>query len=67
MHDRAARYEDTDWVEILALYELLERMTDSPVVSLNRAVAAAMIHGLEHGLKLLEEISGQMAGHHISP
>jgi predicted RNA polymerase sigma factor len=43
------RAEDTDWPQILALYELLERMTGNPVVTLNRAVAAAMVHGRRPG------------------
>ena len=55
MHDRAARAEDTDWPQILALYGLLERMTGNPVVTLNRAVAAAMVHGPAAGLALLDE------------
>jgi predicted RNA polymerase sigma factor len=44
LHDRADRDEDTDWPLILALYGLLEQMTGNPVVSLNRAIAAAMVH-----------------------
>jgi predicted RNA polymerase sigma factor len=42
IHDQAARVEDTDWRQILALYGLLERMTGNPMVALNRAIAAAM-------------------------
>jgi RNA polymerase sigma factor (sigma-70 family) len=64
LHDRAARIDDTDWAQILGLYGLLERMTGSPVVALNRAVAAAMVHGPDHGLKLLESLDARMAGHH---
>jgi predicted RNA polymerase sigma factor len=45
-----ARGEDTDWREILGLYGLLERMTDNPIVSLNRAVATAMVDGPAAGL-----------------
>jgi RNA polymerase sigma-70 factor (ECF subfamily) len=45
LHCRAARAEDTDWPEILRLYDLLERLQPTPVVSLNRAVAVAMAHG----------------------
>jgi RNA polymerase sigma factor (sigma-70 family) len=64
LHDRAGRVEDTDWPQILALYGLLERMTGSPVVALNRAVAEAMVHGPAAGLKHLERIEATLAGHH---
>ncbi|HEY0480622.1 MAG TPA: DUF6596 domain-containing protein [Kofleriaceae bacterium] len=66
VHDEAARVEDTDWAQILALYGLLERMTDNPMVSLNRAIAAAMVHGPAAGLALLAELDGdaRLAGHH---
>jgi RNA polymerase sigma factor (sigma-70 family) len=64
VHDQAARVEDTDWRKILALYGLLERMTANPMVSLNRAVAAAMVHGPVTGLKLLDAVSERLAGHH---
>ncbi|GAA4258118.1 RNA polymerase sigma factor [Dactylosporangium darangshiense] len=64
LHDRAARVEDTDWPQILALYGLLERMTGSPVVALNRAVAAAMAHGPEEGLRLLEPVAERLGDHH---
>ena len=45
VHDQAPRYDDTDWNEILSLYSLLEQMTGNPMVTLNRAVAAAMAQG----------------------
>ncbi len=45
MHDEAARAEDTDWPQILALYSLLKRMSDNPMVTLNHAIASAMVHG----------------------
>ena len=50
VHDRAAHADDTDWPQILALYGLLERMTGNPIVTLNRAVAAAMADGPAAGL-----------------
>jgi len=53
LHDEASRAEDTDWPQILALYQVLERIADNPMVSLNRAVAAAMVHGPEEGLTQL--------------
>ncbi len=63
-HDRAARSEDTDWREILGLYGLLERLTGNPMVSLNRAIAAAMVDGPPAGLALLEPLEEPLAGHH---
>ena len=48
------RAEDTDWPQILALYELLKRMSDNPMVALNHAIAAAMVHGPSKGLELLQ-------------
>ncbi|KRC35851.1 RNA polymerase sigma factor [Oerskovia sp. Root22] len=53
-HDRAQRAEDTDWPQIVGLYGLLERMTGSPVVTLNRAVAVAMVEGPVAGLVVLD-------------
>jgi predicted RNA polymerase sigma factor len=53
VHDEAARAEDTDWPQILALYEILMRMTNSPVVALNHAIATAMVDGPSAGLALL--------------
>jgi RNA polymerase sigma factor (sigma-70 family) len=56
IHAEAADARDTDWRQIVALYDLLERMSPSPVVSLNRAVAVAMVDGAEAGLDLLVEL-----------
>jgi predicted RNA polymerase sigma factor len=56
VHDEAARAEDTDWPQILALYEVLRRLSGSPVVSLNHAIASAMVHGAQTGLTLLEPL-----------
>jgi RNA polymerase sigma factor (sigma-70 family) len=64
VHDEAASVEDTDWPQILTLYGLLERMTGNPMVALNRAVAAAMVHGPGAGLKLLEPLDEPLAGHY---
>jgi predicted RNA polymerase sigma factor len=66
VHDEAARAEDTDWPQILALYEELKRMSDNPMVMLNYAIAAAMVHGTSKGLELLDELDGdaRLAGHH---
>ena len=54
VHDQARRHDDTNWSEILSLYNLLEQLTGNPMVALNRAVATAMAHGPRHGLALLE-------------
>jgi RNA polymerase sigma factor (sigma-70 family) len=56
VHDEAARVEDTDWPQILALYELLKRVAPSPMVTLNHAIAAAMMHGPAKGLELLQAL-----------
>ena len=62
LHCRAGRAEDTDWRQIVGLYDLLERVQPSPVVSLNRAVALAMAEGPEAGLALIQ---GLAAGQHL--
>lgn len=56
VHDEAARAEDIDWPQILALYELLKRMSDNPMIVLNHAIAAAMVHGPRKGLGLLSAL-----------
>ena len=64
VHDRANTADATDWRQILALYELLERMTQNPVVTVNRAVAAAMVDGPAAGLTILDGLDGSVAGSH---
>ncbi len=63
VHDNAARVEATDWPRILALYGFLEQMTGNPMVSLNRAIAEAMVHGPHAGLALLDALDEPLAGH----
>ena len=63
VHDNAARVEETDWPRILALYGFLEQMTGNPMVSLNRAIAEAMVHGPQAGLALLNTLDEPLAGH----
>src|SRR4029453_14571044 len=53
LHDEAARAEDTDWPQILALYGVLHQMSDNPLVALNRAIATAMVDGPRAGLEML--------------
>jgi predicted RNA polymerase sigma factor len=57
VHSEATTADDTDWRQILALYNLLEPLLDGPVVRLNRAVATAMVHGPDAGLALLDTLS----------
>jgi RNA polymerase sigma factor (sigma-70 family) len=66
IHDEAPRADDTDWPQILALYEVLERLSPNPMVTLNRAVAVAMVHGPQAGLDLLETLDDddRVAAHH---
>jgi RNA polymerase sigma factor (sigma-70 family) len=66
VHDEAARADETDWPQILALYEVLKGMSDNPMVTLNHAVATAMVHGPLAGLELLAELDRdrRLAGHY---
>jgi RNA polymerase sigma factor (sigma-70 family) len=63
VHDRAGRAEDTDWPQIHALYGLMEALTDNPVVTLNRAVALAMVDGPAAGLALVDEVAERLPDH----
>jgi RNA polymerase sigma factor (sigma-70 family) len=66
LHDEAPSTEATDWPQILALYGLLRRISDNPMVALNHAVATAMVHGPAAGLALLSELEAdeRIAKHH---
>jgi RNA polymerase sigma factor (sigma-70 family) len=66
VHDEAPSAEATDWPQIVALYELLRRISDNPVVALNHAVAVAMVDGPQAGLELLGPLQGdeRVAGDH---
>ncbi|MFG2975580.1 RNA polymerase sigma factor [Streptomyces sp. NPDC048331] len=66
VHDEAASDEDTDWVEILALYEVLIRLVPGPAERLGHVVAVAMVHGPRRALALLADLDqdGRLAGHH---
>ena len=67
LHCQAARAEDTDWPQIVQLYDVLERLQPSPVVSLNRAVAVAMVEGSQRGLELIDGLAegGALDGYHL--
>ncbi|GAA2600047.1 sigma factor-like helix-turn-helix DNA-binding protein [Dactylosporangium fulvum] len=66
VHDEAPQAEKTDWPQILALYRLLAQVAPNPIVTLNQAVATAMVNGPEAGLQLLASLDGdtRMAKHH---
>jgi RNA polymerase sigma factor (sigma-70 family) len=64
VHDNAARVEDTDWPRVVMLYGFLEQLTGNPMVSLNRAIAVAMVDGPAAGLALLEALDEPLDGHY---
>ena len=63
LHDRAPRFEDTDWAEIELLYATLERLQPSPVVRLNRAVAVSKARGAAEALAMIEPLEEQLSGY----
>ena len=66
VHDEAKTMADTDWPQILGLYDLLERTAPNPFTALNRAVAVAVVHGPDAGLEILATLAAdnRMARHH---
>jgi predicted RNA polymerase sigma factor len=66
VHAEASCSDETDWPQILALYDLLERMAPNPMVTLNRAVAVGMVHGPQAALPIVAalETDERIAGHH---
>src|SRR5467141_118998 len=67
LHCEAARAEDTDWPQIVSLYDVIERLQPSPIVSLNRAVAVAMVEGPQPALALIDALAatGDLDGYHL--
>jgi RNA polymerase sigma-70 factor (ECF subfamily) len=67
LHCQAARVEDTDWPQILRLYDVLQRLQPSPIVALNRAVAVAMVEGPQPALALIDSLaaSGDLDDYHL--
>ncbi len=67
LHCQAVRPEETDWAQIVRLYDVLERLQASPIVSLNRAVAVAIVGGPHEGLVLIEALaaSGELDSYHL--
>jgi predicted RNA polymerase sigma factor len=64
VHDEAPSAADTDWPQIVALYEVLLRISDNPVVALNHAVAVAMVDGPAAGLALVDRLAGALDNDH---
>lgn len=66
VHDESGRAEDTDWAQILALYDHLAALTPGPMITLNRLVAVAMVHGPRRALAELDAVAADpsLAGHH---
>jgi len=64
-HATAASYAETDWGEVVALYDRLLQMTDSPIVALNRALALAERDGAQPALEALEPLEWRLAGYHL--
>jgi RNA polymerase sigma factor (sigma-70 family) len=66
VHAEAAHADETDWAQIAALYELLASVSKNPIVTLNHAIAVAMVHGPQAGLERLRTLDAddRMAGHH---
>ncbi|MEP6992266.1 MAG: sigma-70 family RNA polymerase sigma factor [bacterium] len=66
VHDEALRVEDTDWAQIQALYGMLEQVADNPMVTLNRAIAVAMVRGAAAGLETLVALDSdpRISGHY---
>jgi RNA polymerase sigma-70 factor, ECF subfamily len=67
LHCQAPRAEDTDWPQIVRLYDLLEHLQPSPIISLNRAVAVAMVEGAQSGLALIDALAadGDLDEYHL--
>ncbi|MEV0649374.1 sigma-70 family RNA polymerase sigma factor [Phytomonospora sp. NPDC050363] len=60
VHNEAPGVEETDWLQILGLYRLLEAMTNNPMVTLNMAVAVGEVHGPAEGLAALDRAAGKL-------
>jgi RNA polymerase sigma-70 factor, ECF subfamily len=65
LHCQALRAEDTDWPQILQLYDRLEQLQASPIISLNRAVAVAMVAGPKAGLSLIDALAAELDSYHL--
>ena len=64
MHTSARDVRDTDWSQVVALYDQLVRLDSSPIISLNRAIAVAEIDGPQVALAAVDRLADQLAGYH---
>jgi RNA polymerase sigma-70 factor (ECF subfamily) len=64
VHTSARDFRDTDWAQIVALYDQLARLDPSPIVALNRAIAIAELDGPEVGLAIVDRLPGTLSGYH---
>jgi predicted RNA polymerase sigma factor len=65
LHDEAPSWAETDWPQILALYDVLRRMQPGPLQELNYAIAEAMVHGPEQALRRLDQLQGLDTNHRL--
>ncbi|MCP6761978.1 MAG: RNA polymerase sigma factor [Fischerella sp. CENA71] len=65
LHCQAAQAEDTDWAQIVRLYDVLERLQPSPIVTLNRAVAIAMAEGPQTAFRLIDQLAPELDSYHL--
>lgn len=65
LHCQAARAAETDWAQIVQLYDVMERLHPSPIVSLNRAVAIAMVEEPQVALALMDRLATDLNGYHL--
>ncbi|WP_341530239.1 RNA polymerase sigma factor [Nostoc sp. UHCC 0302] len=65
LHCQATRAQETDWLQIVRLYDLLERLQPSPIISLNRAVAISMVDSPQTALGLIDGLASQLDGYHL--
>jgi len=65
LHCQAARAEETDWEQIVQLYDVLERLHLSPIVSLNRAVAIAMVDSPQTAIELVDKLATELDSYHL--
>ena len=67
VHAEATTFEQTDWRQIVGIYDALIQVTDSPVIRLNQAVAIAMLHGPQAGLSIIEQLltEGELNNYHL--
>jgi len=69
VHAEAPRFEDTDWPQIVGLYEVLLRLSPTPVVALNHAAAVSMVDGPQKALNLVDALAAreELGGYHLLP